>query len=327
MILEVDSNTAFLMSLLGKILKVIHIAVPILLVVFVSIDLVKALISQDDEMVSKTVRSIRNRMIAAVVVFFIPTIVEFMLSKVFITLNMDSNEYNKIMSSYKTFIHPDKININISNKSNDINGKMAYSIGTEEDPEVLKNEINFASYSKTLTSYIFDKNSFKEVVKSIISNDFKINYKDKTYKLEDNLSIKYDSMTVNETVDNGDYVIGVVTLNNAVIENDKYDNLVISYYYLKTDNSYELDKIDLTAKDEVDDYLVKTRKAEDIDNKSKVSIIKYTSSNKDYDYTKLNTLTDDSIKTIYENLTYEDAMKVLKNIDTNNMSVVEMIEK
>ena len=35
----------------------------------------------------------------------------------------------------------------------------------------------------------------------------------------------------------------------------------------------------------------------------------------------------ENIKTIYESLTYEDALKVLKNIDTSNMSVIEMIEK
>ena len=35
----------------------------------------------------------------------------------------------------------------------------------------------------------------------------------------------------------------------------------------------------------------------------------------------------DDIKTIYESLTYDDAMKVLKNIDTSNMSIIEMIKK
>ena len=43
-------------------------------------------------------------------------------------------------------------------------------------------------------------------------------------------------------------------------------------------------------------------------------------------YTNKHKIIND-IKTIYENLTYEDALKVLKNIDTNNMSIIEMIPK
>ena len=46
---------------LGKTLNLIHIAAPILLIVFVTIDLIKAILSQDNEIVSKTVRSIKNR--------------------------------------------------------------------------------------------------------------------------------------------------------------------------------------------------------------------------------------------------------------------------
>ncbi len=300
MILETNNNSELLLTLLGKLLGLIHIAVPILLIVFITYDLVKALISQDDEMISKTVRSIRNRMIAGLIVFFIPTIVEFLLSKVFITLNMDSNEYNRIMSSYKTFIHADKININSSSKSNDINEKLEYSLDSKEDPQVVKNEINFANYSKTLTTYVFDKNSFNGFVNPIITDNFKINYKDKSYKLNDKLSIKYDDISVNETIDNGNYIIGVVTLNNVVINDIKYKSAVVSYYYLKSDNMYKLDKIDVVTTEEVDDYLDKSKKGEDLSNKSKLSITKYISSNTDYDYTKLNKLSENNIKDIYE---------------------------
>ena len=300
MILETNNDSTLLLALLGKLLRIIHIAVPILLIVFITYDLVKALISQDDEMISRTVRSIRNRMIAGIVVFFIPTIVEFLLSKVFISLNMDSNEYNRIMSSYKTFIHADKININSSSKSNDINNKLEYSLDTKENPQVVKNEINFATYSKTLTPYVFDKNSFNGVVQPITTENFKINYKDKNYKLTDKLSIKYDSITVNETIDNGNYIIGVVTLSNAVIDNNKYKSAAISYYYLKTKDSYKLDKIDIVTTEEVDDYLNKTEKSEDLSNKANLSITKYISSNGDYDYSKLDRLSDSSIKNIFE---------------------------
>ena len=44
---------------LGKTLNLIHIAAPILLIVFVTIDLIKAILSQDNEIVSKTVKNWR----------------------------------------------------------------------------------------------------------------------------------------------------------------------------------------------------------------------------------------------------------------------------
>ena len=71
MIFDVVDST-LLLSFFGRILKLIHICVPIALIIFVSIDLVKAIVSQDDEMVSKAVHSIKNRTIAALLVFFAP---------------------------------------------------------------------------------------------------------------------------------------------------------------------------------------------------------------------------------------------------------------
>ena len=125
MILDVDNST-ILLSFFGRILKLIHIGVPIALIVFVSFDLIKAVVSQDNEMVSKAVHSIKNRVIASILVFLAPTIVEVMFSRVFVSLNMDIEEYNKILSSYRSVINSKEINTVDESKNNFISASLNY---------------------------------------------------------------------------------------------------------------------------------------------------------------------------------------------------------
>lgn len=59
----------------GMFLLVFKIVIPLLLIIFGMVDLGKAVISSDDKAVSKAAKSLLNRVIAGVCVFFIPTIV------------------------------------------------------------------------------------------------------------------------------------------------------------------------------------------------------------------------------------------------------------
>ena len=59
----------------GMFLLVFKIVIPILLIIFGMVDLGKAVISSDDKAVSKAAKSLLNRVIAGVVIFFVPTIV------------------------------------------------------------------------------------------------------------------------------------------------------------------------------------------------------------------------------------------------------------
>ena len=102
---------------LGKTLNLIHIAAPILLIVFVTIDLIKAILSQDNEIVSKTVRSIKNRTIACIMIFFLPTIVEVIFTQASVTLNLDKKEYEDILSTYKSVINSENIKEGKQNQS------------------------------------------------------------------------------------------------------------------------------------------------------------------------------------------------------------------
>jgi len=73
--LEFCTKSAGLWSLVGKILFVFKIVIPLLLIIFGMIDLGKAVISSDEKEIKNATTSIMRRLIAAVVIFFIPTIV------------------------------------------------------------------------------------------------------------------------------------------------------------------------------------------------------------------------------------------------------------
>lgn len=62
-------------ALVGKILVVFKIVIPLLLIVFGMIDLGKAVISSDEKAITKATNTLIKRLIAAVVIFFIPYIV------------------------------------------------------------------------------------------------------------------------------------------------------------------------------------------------------------------------------------------------------------
>lgn len=65
---------------ISSILTVIQIAVPILLIIFGSIDLMKAVMAGKEDEIKKSQGTFVKRAIAAVIVFFIPTIVGLLLN-------------------------------------------------------------------------------------------------------------------------------------------------------------------------------------------------------------------------------------------------------
>lgn len=60
---------------IGKFMLVFKIIIPILLIIFGMVDLGKAVISSDEKAVSKAAKSLLNRAIAGVCIFFVPYIV------------------------------------------------------------------------------------------------------------------------------------------------------------------------------------------------------------------------------------------------------------
>lgn len=71
-----DITILNILTILKSIIRIIKIAVPVILVIFVMIDIVKTIASPDAE-TKKMTKSISKRLIAAAVIFLIPTIIDF----------------------------------------------------------------------------------------------------------------------------------------------------------------------------------------------------------------------------------------------------------
>ena len=83
-------DTAGIWKIFGYIVLVFKIVIPLLLIVFGMVDLGKAVVSSDDKAISKAVSSLIKRFIAAVVLFFVPTLVNALFNVIGITTGMDT---------------------------------------------------------------------------------------------------------------------------------------------------------------------------------------------------------------------------------------------
>ena len=76
------ADTANIWSLVGTILTIFKIVIPLLLIIFGMVDLGKAVIGSKEDDIKKATMSLMKRAIAAVVIFFIPTIVSVVIGLV-----------------------------------------------------------------------------------------------------------------------------------------------------------------------------------------------------------------------------------------------------
>ena len=294
-ILEVSESAKPILAFLGKVLNVIHILAPIALIVFVSIDLAKAVISQDDEQIAKVTKCINNRVIVCLAIFFMPTIVEVIFSKAFISLNIDENTYEEILSTYKSVIYSDRINTQDDSKNNEISGNMKYSLS---DPNTKTfDESVFISIAKNVTPYLFSDSRFVTLLSSISDENFVINYKNNSYTFDSNFKMTYSDITAKEVTYNGEYVIANATLKKVLINgNDKYDEIGVDYYFKKSGETYKLEKVNIKSKEEISNYIGSISSEENSNSFSSADI--YISVDPEYDYSKLNDLSKEDIKSI-----------------------------
>jgi len=76
------ANTANIWQLVGNVLLIFKIVIPILLIVLGMVDLGKAVVSSDDKAISKAAKTLMMRAIAAVIVFFVPSLVSFVFTAI-----------------------------------------------------------------------------------------------------------------------------------------------------------------------------------------------------------------------------------------------------
>lgn len=75
-------QTSNIWRTVGYFLFIFKIVIPIILIILGMVDLGKAVISSDDKAISKAAKSLMMRVIAAVAIFFVPTIVSFVIQLV-----------------------------------------------------------------------------------------------------------------------------------------------------------------------------------------------------------------------------------------------------
>ena len=88
------TDTANIWNLLGYVVTVIKIVIPLILIVLGMVDLGKAVVSSDDKQISKSVSTLIKRFIAAVIVFFVPTIVSALFNALAIMNTTEWEDYN-----------------------------------------------------------------------------------------------------------------------------------------------------------------------------------------------------------------------------------------
>lgn len=69
-------KTAIIWQVVGYVFLIAKIVIPIILIILGMVDLGKAVISSDDKAISKATKSLLMRTIAAIAIFFIPTIIK-----------------------------------------------------------------------------------------------------------------------------------------------------------------------------------------------------------------------------------------------------------
>ncbi|MBE6139918.1 MAG: hypothetical protein E7172_00010 [Firmicutes bacterium] len=114
------ANTASFWQFIGIVLLVFKIVVPIVLIVYGMVDLGKAVISSDDKAVTGAVKTLAYRVIAAIIIFFIPTLISAVFSLVG-TFNEDAKEDYNVCKTCIT--HP--------NRDADIEGSCKYHMQAE----------------------------------------------------------------------------------------------------------------------------------------------------------------------------------------------------
>ena len=95
------AKSADIWQVVGYVLLVFKIVIPIILIVLGMIDLGKSVVSGKDDEIKKNMKSLMIRAIAAVAIFFIPTLVGLVMSIVssFSTIEADFNVCKECISS------------------------------------------------------------------------------------------------------------------------------------------------------------------------------------------------------------------------------------
>ena len=105
------SDTANVWALLGYAVMVIKIVIPLMLIILGMVDLGKAVVSSDEKAINKSVSILLRRFIAAVVIFFIPTIVSAVFNALSLMDDGTKADYNVCVQCVTSVNNCDKSHV------------------------------------------------------------------------------------------------------------------------------------------------------------------------------------------------------------------------
>ena len=98
------NDIGFIVRILAKLLKYIHFLIPIFLIILVIVDIAKLVINNpDDKAKSKTFGNVVKRIIYAVIIFLLPTLVFFIMDGIKGVGDTDSHSNINSTSWYDCF--------------------------------------------------------------------------------------------------------------------------------------------------------------------------------------------------------------------------------
>ena len=74
------AETSLIWQFIGYILMIFKIVIPLLLLILGMFDLGKAVVASDDKAINKATTALVKRAVAAIIIFFIPTLIGFVFS-------------------------------------------------------------------------------------------------------------------------------------------------------------------------------------------------------------------------------------------------------
>lgn len=93
--LQCDEGVINVFKIGGNILFIVKIIVPILLIISASVDIFKAVIGSDQELLMKQIQVVIKRAIAALIVFLLPSIIYFAFT-VLVNVDSDLEKYENL---------------------------------------------------------------------------------------------------------------------------------------------------------------------------------------------------------------------------------------
>ena len=155
-----------------KIISIITIIVPIILIIFVMVDIVKTITSGDVD-TKKLSKSISKRLIAAIIVFLIFPITDFVL------LNLPISNL-KYIECYECATKDNLNNLSISN--------------IENIKQQLESEINNIDSKETYNVALKTLEKFRVQIKNIYDKEIRNNYQQTYYELKNELNEKFQNL-------------------------------------------------------------------------------------------------------------------------------------